>query len=129
MNGDVDGSYPSRFRLTRSSEFSLVFSKGKRRSGEHYTIVFRKNALGYPRLGMVVSRKTGNAVKRNRIKRVVREAFRLNKSLFDSLDVVVMAKPGSHTLGYREALREIASLLGRSRDTQAGASSSKVVDG
>ncbi|MEM4409548.1 MAG: ribonuclease P protein component [Candidatus Caldarchaeum sp.] len=128
MKGDEDGSFPSRFRLKRSSEFSLLFSKGKRRSGEHYTVVFLKNSLGYPRLGMVVSRKTGNAVKRSRIKRVLREAFRLNKSLFNSLDIVVMAKPGSHALGYREALKEIASLLGKSCAEDVGASSRHLAD-
>lgn len=53
------------------------------------------NDLGYPRLGMAVPRKSvPRAVQRNRIKRVIREAFRENRDRLDSLDVVVVARPG-----------------------------------
>lgn len=60
------------------------------------------------RLGITVTKKVGNAVVRNRIKRVVREVFRRNRALFPlSTDVVFIAKQGAGKLGYAEALAEI----------------------
>ncbi len=100
--------FPRKLRLTRKSEFDRVFREGKRTGSRHFTVLYRKNPYGYPRLGSVVSRKNcGNAVRRHRVKRVLREIFRKNKEWFDSLDVVVLARRGSETLSYWEALEEM----------------------
>ena len=60
------------------------------------------------RLGVTVTRKVGNAVQRNRIKRVVREVFRRNRDLFPPADVVFVAKrDAAAVLGYDEVLRQV----------------------
>jgi ribonuclease P protein component len=65
-----------------------------------------------PRLGLVVGRKVGNAVQRNRIKRVCRECFRLWPDLLPSgVDLVVIARPGAHEL-------DLASVRGEWSDVQ-----------
>ena len=59
------------------------------------TILALANGLPYPRLGTAVSvRNAGNAVSRNRIKRLARESFRLHQKILVGWDVVVLAKPG-----------------------------------
>jgi ribonuclease P protein component len=66
------------------------------------------------RLGITVTKKTGNAVKRNRIKRLIREFFRLNKALFPAgQDLVIMAKRDVPPLTYQEACRELTELFTR----------------
>ena len=61
-----------------------------------------------PRLGVVASRKVGPAVARNRAKRLVREAFRLNQALLPrGLDLVVIIRPGTHALGLDEVAAEL----------------------
>jgi len=112
MTKASESSFPGEFKLHRKSEYDNVFKRGKRKSGKYYTIYYRRNSLGHPRLGTVVSKKAcGNAVKRNRIKRVLREVFRMNKPLFDSLDVVILTKKESHTLNYMQALTEISRVM------------------
>lgn len=101
-------SFPKELKIRKSSEYEEIFRKSKRLRGRHFDILYVQNSLGYCRTGIVVSKKNvRSAVKRNRIKRVVREVFRNNKSLFDSLDVVFLAKQGCEDLNYSNAKREI----------------------
>ncbi len=111
MTFPLKSNFPGYLRIRKSSEFKEVFEKGNKLNGEHYTLVYSENSLGFPRLGLVVGKKCGNVVKRNRIKRVLREVFRRNKSHFDALDLLIIARRKSETLNYNEAEEEITQLL------------------
>jgi len=78
---------PKECRLRRSSEFQLVYKRGNRIHGEFMTVFLMPNGLGTHRLGITASRKgIGKAFARNRAKRLLREAFRLNKAELGTLD-------------------------------------------
>jgi ribonuclease P protein component len=101
-------SLPRRARLSRPEEYARVFAANERASDRFFTVRARRNDLTYPRLGLAISRKaTGNAVERNRLKRVVREHFRQVQRDTPAVDVVVSARPGaaaSTTAELRESL-------------------------
>ena len=81
-----------RLRLPR--EFSAVYEGKTRESRGPLTVYALPNELGYPRLGMSVSRKVGTAVRRNRIRRLIRESFRLLQHDFPpGYDLVVVVRP------------------------------------
>jgi len=83
-------------RIRRKSDFATLYREGGRFRGRYFTLVFLRNEVGHPRLGVVASRKVGPAVVRNRVKRRFRELFRRNKAILEApLDLIVIARPES----------------------------------
>jgi ribonuclease P protein component len=83
-------------RLHKKSDFTRVLKEGRRLSTSGLTMWVLVHPTGKPRLGLAVPRAYGNAVARNRLKRLIREAFRLNKArLPPGIDMVVSARPTS----------------------------------
>lgn len=84
--------FPKTRRLLTGAEYDAVFA-AKLSVGDGVLILYgAPNELGHPRLGMAVSKKVGNAVRRNRWKRVLREAFRLAQHELPPFDFVVIPR-------------------------------------
>lgn len=82
-------------RLLRPGDFERVRKKGKKRVTKSFVVYTCPSDLDWPRLGLAVSARVGGAVKRNRIKRLLREFFRLASStLSPPVDIVVSARKG-----------------------------------
>lgn len=91
--------FSKRARLLKPAEFSRVFDQAIRSSDRLFIILARQNDEHRPRLGLAISKKNARlAVDRNRIKRIIRESFRLNQSKLPAVDLVVMARPITRTL-------------------------------
>ena len=120
-------------RVRKRREFEHVQSVGRRVTTPHYVLLIAAQkpeerrakpageaGMNEPpakprraRLGLVVSRKVGGAVVRNRVKRVCRECFRLWPGLLpDGVDLVVIARNGAETLGLREVQAEWTAVRG-----------------
>jgi ribonuclease P protein component len=94
----MSAPFGRRARLNRKADFQHVFAQSHRSGDRYFTVLARRNELGYPRLGLAVSRKVAkSAVIRNRIKRIVRESFRHTQGRLDSFDVVVIGRPQTGT--------------------------------
>ena len=97
------------------ADFERLLREGKRRSFDGFTFYLERRDDGGPRLGMLVSKKHGSrATDRNRLKRCIREAFRLEQGALGSLDVLVRppygARPSPRML---LRLRELLGKLGQ----------------
>lgn len=105
--------FPKAERLLKRSEFLRLSSRSRKIHSQHFIILRGETSGLSTRIGITVSRKTGNAVARNRCKRLIREFFRLNKELFLSSDYNIIAKPGAARLEFMDIVRELKSALQR----------------
>jgi ribonuclease P protein component len=102
----MSGRPSTRGRLSRSAEFERVYREGRSVANRHLVLyTFPNAATERPRLGLSVSRKVGGAVERNKVKRLLREAFsHAENELLSGQDVVVVARPAAGELAEREGL-------------------------
>ena len=105
-------SFSKKERLLKPGDFVKINRSGKREQAPHFAVVYAENGLGMSRLGITVSRRTGNAVVRNKAKRLIREFFRLHKlDLPHGHDILIAAKRGASGLDYWEVEEELSDFF------------------
>jgi ribonuclease P protein component len=110
----ADRARRKRRRLSRSGEFERVYREGSSHGSRHLVVYAfpREDRDGEPRLGVSVGRKLGGAVDRNRMKRLLREAFwATSDELHDGLDFVIVARPAAAELAEREGEQGVRTAL------------------
>lgn len=101
-------------RLQRRTEFRRVYETGRRSSGRHAVVFALREGQGPWRLGITTTRRVGTAVRRNRMRRLVREFFRRRGPwLPEGWWFVVNVRPGSAVLSQADLDGDLASILGR----------------
>jgi ribonuclease P protein component len=85
---------PARLRLRRKKDFDAAYARGRRLGDGYFGMTATANTAGVPRLGLAVAvRVAGGAVERNRIRRVIKESFRMHQEQLPAVDLVVSARP------------------------------------
>jgi len=105
------------YRVKRNSEFQDILRTGKSFANRELVIYYKKSKdQDHFRIGISVGKKIGNAVTRNRIKRLIREAFtQFNDKIIPEVDIIIIArKPTIHMDG-NQMKRSISHLLKKQR--------------
>ena len=104
--------FPASRRVARSADFERLLRDGERRSQSGYVAYFERRDQGPARLGLLVTRRhSRSAVERNRMKRSVREAFRVEQASLGAIDVLV--RPPYGVSGGAEMILAVRKLLAR----------------
>ncbi len=109
---DLRQAYTKVDRILKRGEFLRLAKHGKKVQNRHFIAVVAKSPFERTRLGVTVSRKVGPAVTRNRIKRYLREHFRLNKhDIKGKLDINIIAKKATAGLSSDQAFISLKSIF------------------
>jgi ribonuclease P protein component len=98
-------------RIRKRSEYKVIYDRGTRIPSGSFVLFVMRNGFGRPRLGITVTRRIGNAVRRNRAKRLLREIFRRHKSELKDVDIVVNGRTGLPDMEYARLESELLSRL------------------
>lgn len=103
-------TFPKSEHLQKKWEFQRVFEENRKYTGRYFILYILQNQPDR-KVGILVSSKFGKAVKRNRIKRLIREAYRLNNHLLpNDVHIVISAKSGINNLKYKEVEQDLIGL-------------------
>lgn len=103
-------------RIKKNKEFQHVFKKGKSFANRQFIVYVLKSEQPEFRLGLSVSKKVGNAVARNRVKRYIRQTFlELKDDLLPNADYIIIARPQAATLDFHESKKSLEHVLRISR--------------
>lgn len=110
--GEASHSFPKHLRLLRRIEYRRVYEEGRRRRAPLCTVFYHPNGLPHSRLGITVPKALGKAVLRNRVKRLLREVFRLNlPAVPGGWDIVLNPRESVAAVPFRRLEQEILNLL------------------
>jgi len=105
-------SFKREERILKKKEFISLKLHGRRYYTKNFVVIIRENWGGITRLGITVSKSSGNSVKRNRIKRLIREFFRLNKQQIPKgYDVIITVLKGNKEFDTFKVQEELRNLL------------------
>ncbi|SUK17673.1 ribonuclease P protein component [Staphylococcus agnetis] len=100
------------YRIKKNSDFQLIYRKGRSVANRQFVVyTYRYNQNEHFRLGISVSKKIGNAVTRNRIKRSVRECFKVHKLDILPLDIIVIARHPAKEMSTLEIQKSLEHVL------------------
>lgn len=101
-----------KFKLTQNKEFRVVYRKGKSYSNELLVLYVYKTKNDYTRFGISVSKKVGKSVVRNRVKRLIKESYRLNcHKIKKGYDLVFIARTLSSNKNYTSIENSLINLV------------------
>jgi len=106
--------FPRACRLLRRIEYDAVYQGGRRRAGREFTVFLRPNGLDRSRFGWSIKKALGSAVRRNRIRRRLREILRLHRQeIPQGWDIVIHPRSSAATADFSALTQELLKLLPR----------------
>jgi len=102
-------------KIKRGWQFEKVYKEGNKYFDDLFVLYALPNNIEEVRIGLTVTKKIGKSVQRNRIKRLIREAFRLSNGISPGNDIVVIARKPSVDLKYSQVKNSLNHLLRRAK--------------
>lgn len=100
-------------RLRKHAQFCRVQSRGRRIGGKFLLVIFAPSSFLAVRFGLTVSKRVGNAVTRNKVKRRLRDILRHHKAVLGGLDVVWIARADAASASYEDLKHDVVELMDR----------------
>ncbi|EOC99431.1 ribonuclease P protein component [Caldisalinibacter kiritimatiensis] len=104
-----------KYRLRSNKEFKRVYKKGKSLANRYLVMFYIKNPYNYNRVGFTVTKKLGKAVVRNKVRRRIKEGYRLNADkVKQGYDIIFLSRVNAKNAEYKDLERAILHLIRKS---------------
>ncbi len=111
-----------KIRLRRNQDYKKVYAKGKPFKNRNFVLIVMFNRLNHPRVGFSITKKMGNAVIRNRLKRKLREIVRLNRTkITKPMDYIVIPRQNTLDLDYLKLESQLMHVFSLAQSGKKGA--------
>jgi ribonuclease P protein component len=108
----MDENFTPLERIRKKKDFLNLYKNGKRYRGKYFVLIYLSNEFTFSRVAIVASKKLGNAVQRNRIKRWLRTLFRRNKELLEKpLDLIFIPRKEIHEANWEKLTKDFQAAL------------------
>ena len=105
--------------VKKNDDFNDIIKKGKFKSNKYFVIYYKDSNINFPRFGLAVSKKCGNAVERNKIKRQLRMIIDKNKKLFiPNRDYIIMVRKDILTLNFHQMEEILVNLFEKGKENE-----------
>jgi ribonuclease P protein component len=112
--------FPRASRLLRRAEYDAVYREGQRRASREFTVFLRANGMELSRFGWSIKKTLGNAVRRNRMRRRIREIIRLHRQeIAPGWDIVIHPRSNAGTAEYSALAEELLRLMPRAAPAES----------
>lgn len=99
-------------KIRSNRDFRVVYDKGKSNANKYLVIFFKKNGYDYNRIGFSTTKKLGNSVIRNRVKRLMRESYRINSfKIKEGYDIIFLSRVRAKDASYKQIESAIMHLV------------------
>ncbi len=99
-------------RIRSNRDFRVVYDKGKSKANKYLVIFFKKNGYDYNRIGFSTTKKLGNSVIRNKVKRLMRESYRINSfKIKEGYDIIFLSRVRAKDASYKQIESAIMHLV------------------
>jgi ribonuclease P protein component len=111
-------AFPRACRLLRRAEYDAVYREGRRRSAREFTVFLRPNSLAVSRFGWSIKKAVGTAVRRNRIRRRLREILRMHlQEIAPGWDVVIHPRGSAAKSDFLALTADLLKLLPKEKSS------------
>lgn len=112
--------FPRVCRLVHRAEYDAVYKEGRRRSSGEFTVFLRANGLEFSRFGWSVKKALGNAIRRNRVRRRLREILRVHRQeIAPGWDIVIHPRSSVGTANFSVLTEDLLKLLPRAKPLES----------
>ena len=102
----------TKYRIKKNDEFDDILNNGRKTNNSYFSLYNKDNNLTYARFGITLSKKFGNAVERNKYKRIIREIIRTNMFLFkNNCDYIIIIRKKCDDSNYKIMKENLINLI------------------
>lgn len=101
-----------KYKVRSNREYRKIYDKGQSKANKHLVVFYKPNGLAYSRIGFTATKKLGNAVIRNKVRRLMKESYyQVQDKVINGYDIVILARVSANSIDYLSMKSAVSHIL------------------